>query len=929
MKSLQEYINIYRGIGRRMNLQGDSVELLAQMLANATYISEVEHLSYTQEASIERASHMNSKIQHCMNEMYSVFRGECPRVIINFTSSTYFDLNLYDELASFNNFNLYYIGYYNPSSEENINSKDPHFTYGPTVIPPNQDATIIALLSPKCLLGNWTISSNNQYYVDFLEPNLSNDIQVKVNDEVFPITRLFSDHVKNGSIFDLTLPDFSLRLYAPDIFRENNRDLENISVVPTGTKISLKAFRFSELSSYNNSELKSIKVKGTKLIPFDENLNWNGLGLEIAPGLIVINEVPRDTLGTIHYKANRDKYVGSILRSNSDIGYLLEEMYPEKIYESGTSYKFEEGKKISRKITNFGFEPDNIENTEDKNYLRLTSNTGSDQDLLSIETRLKDKNNSGGLLTVYSAKDYPVAVYFNNNPEVDFKSEKYPQMSFFGSKLTLETPGKFQNNKPYGGIIQIPISGSGVLRLFHKAALDIASHTIYQILPEMDIITEKDESFKLIISGVKKNSDGFTQVIPQNKFNINNFIFTCELISNDETVIGEQIDPVEDGTIYISSEITNNKSLKGVKVNLYFKNSEGEPDTDNLLAQEVIPMVRSYSETSTEKPINDLVLNLNTDLISIESDQSGNILTNFPITVYSTTYYQGLTLKEGVRYSVEKNTGIECEIDTDGVLTITSIDNTSISGESSIFIRASHLGMTITTELKLRTSLNENAYKSRVINISSDLTGNENSVLARYNSGLAESISEFNYKNVENISSLYLWLSGIGGVDIYSIEWISDEIIEKTETSLYPKLSVYYIPKTPSSTLSASEINNYIESRKSYFVTQEISVLRGTQINALVTMDIILFRNVSIDSEVKSILNKYSNSFNLDLESKVNEIKSSLGKISNIRSLEDLRIIYTTELGDEISVDGDYKNLDFNYTYFTIEYRINSTISNN
>ena len=116
MKSLQEYIGLYRGIARRLNLRGDSIEMLSQLLGNATYISEVEHLSYTQEASLERASQLNSKIQHCMNEMYSVFRGSCPRVLIHFTSLSYLEYNIFDEIATFNNFSLYYLGYHNPNS---------------------------------------------------------------------------------------------------------------------------------------------------------------------------------------------------------------------------------------------------------------------------------------------------------------------------------------------------------------------------------------------------------------------------------------------------------------------------------------------------------------------------------------------------------------------------------------------------------------------------------------------------------------------------------------------------------------------------------------------------------------------------------------------------------------------------------------------
>ena len=43
MKSLSDYKNIYREIASKLNLQGDSVELLVQLLSNASYIEEVEN----------------------------------------------------------------------------------------------------------------------------------------------------------------------------------------------------------------------------------------------------------------------------------------------------------------------------------------------------------------------------------------------------------------------------------------------------------------------------------------------------------------------------------------------------------------------------------------------------------------------------------------------------------------------------------------------------------------------------------------------------------------------------------------------------------------------------------------------------------------------------------------------------------------------
>lgn len=350
MRSLQDYIDIYKTVAKNLNLQGDSVEVLVQMLANATFISEVENISYVQEASLEKATLMNSKIQHCMNEMYSVYRGSCPRVIIKFKPTKYFSFSIFDEIISSNTFKVYYLGYYTENSSDSENEDQEGtkavaglegFTYSPITIPPSindETFTIIGLLSKEVVEQSWTLDQSNTYYVDCLEENLSNDMWVKINSEYFDVTREFSSHILNADVFDLTLPSFGSRLYVADIFRSEFNRVEDQT--PSNTKIDAMYFKLSELSEYNESELKRLSMKGAENVSFDSKfLAERGL-VELSPGISYINETPRDSVNTVHYKANRDRYVNSILRSNSDVGVVLEEMYPEKIYPGGTSYDF-------------------------------------------------------------------------------------------------------------------------------------------------------------------------------------------------------------------------------------------------------------------------------------------------------------------------------------------------------------------------------------------------------------------------------------------------------------------------------------------------------------------------------------------------------------------------------------------------------------
>lgn len=348
MKSLQDYINIYYNIAKNLNLQGDSVELLVQLLANASFINEVENLSYVKESSLEKATLINSKIQHCMNEMYSVFRGSCPRVIINFKPNKYFNFNLFDEIISSNNFKIYYIGYLNEgistlsSNGTSIISNIEGFNYSPLTIPPaieNESYTIIGIVSKEIINKTWNLDQKNTYYVNCLEDNLSNDMWVKVNDNYFDVTREFSDHILNNKIFDLTLPSFGSRLYVADIFKSTVSN-DEVST-PSNTKIEANYFKYSDLTSYNEIELKKISLKGAELIKFDEDfLSKRGLK-ELSTGISYVESIPSSDINTIHYKANRDRYVNSIIRSNSDIGTVLEEMYPNKVRPNGTSYIFE------------------------------------------------------------------------------------------------------------------------------------------------------------------------------------------------------------------------------------------------------------------------------------------------------------------------------------------------------------------------------------------------------------------------------------------------------------------------------------------------------------------------------------------------------------------------------------------------------------
>lgn len=341
MRTLQDYRDIFREISNNLGFQGDSVELLVQFLSEASYIGEVENVAYVNESSLDRSVLINSKIQHCIEFMYSVFRGSCPRVILNICPSKYFSLSMYDELCISNNFRVYYLGYWDPKSASGDGTLFDGFVEGPlTLSPSSEPHPILGLLAKETVSKSDRLTEDNLFYVDCPESDLSNDFWVKVGGGYVSNTRQFSDHILNDSVFDLTLPSFGSRLYVPESKRESN------------TQVEALYYRYSTLDSYNQNEIKKLSVRGADIISFPSVApSWVGEDAGkwkfsdsssycIAPGILAIPEGKRDDLSSIHYKANRDRYMNSILRSNSDIGTLLEEEYPEKIYKGGTSYSF-------------------------------------------------------------------------------------------------------------------------------------------------------------------------------------------------------------------------------------------------------------------------------------------------------------------------------------------------------------------------------------------------------------------------------------------------------------------------------------------------------------------------------------------------------------------------------------------------------------
>ena len=369
MKTLNDYIKEYSDIAKRLGYQGESINLLTQFLANASYISEVENIAYAREASIDKALLMNSKIQHCMNDMYSVYRGHCPRVILSVRFLRPVSFVLYDEIIKSGKFSVYYIGYYNKSESPDPETGEYTWTYSMgNFMNNNLTSTyyIVGFLSPQKWTSTNTTNLYDSYYIESPSDasDLSNDVCVSIDQGGtidHPIaSRVFADHIKEPkkNVFDLTTTDYGSRIYFID-YIINELERGSTWAYNTGSSndgasnvnISASFYKYSQLDSYNLSEVQKLQLKGGELIPYDTEKDKTFLyGKQGWPekGLIFIPETPRDMLTTIHYKANRSRHLSTILRSNSDVGNILEELFPTRVQSGKTFYEFEMQGDVSR-----------------------------------------------------------------------------------------------------------------------------------------------------------------------------------------------------------------------------------------------------------------------------------------------------------------------------------------------------------------------------------------------------------------------------------------------------------------------------------------------------------------------------------------------------------------------------------------------------
>ena len=385
-------------IASNNGISGESVDLLIDLITYSKYHEQFEIINAIQENNLSTAKLLNSKIRMCMNVMYPVYRGKNARVKLNFINNTLINKSKFDLLYSSNTFKVYTENSLNltPSIDSGISGVNKY--------------SVIGILSTSDLQESTkTIKANEIYYVDFtidreVVSDLSEDVQVFINDTEYPTTRNFYDYIQNeiplvdndayligdkyytvngvswipipesdprvkdlkikgelnsttllpilpskilDPLFVLTTPDYGIRIYKRGYFKPNDI-------------IKIRAVKYTSSEDINYDEFNKIIIPGTQLtsallkdnvVKRSPALNKEGNPTYEDNG--IINEISRDYEKSLLFNANNYSRLQNKTLSKSDINALFTEYFIDQVHSAINWY---DGKKNSEGIDTVTFD---------------------------------------------------------------------------------------------------------------------------------------------------------------------------------------------------------------------------------------------------------------------------------------------------------------------------------------------------------------------------------------------------------------------------------------------------------------------------------------------------------------------------------------------------------------------------------------------
>lgn len=317
MITLSEIESKLREIALSNNLTGDLVELLIKLIAYSRYESEVSTYVSLLEALPSRAANENSKIEHAVNNMYSIFRGENSILELEVKVTGNITLNSL-QLVFSNRFDrLYFKSLITPLGKEV--SGDYDLVYGNVY-----KLRLIKSNSIESVLLSTDV--DNAFLLESLVGNISETYILKnrLNNFNLKTTKSFSDHIdssiEGGDLkhFDLTIPDYGVRFYSADPLGFSISDPYELLYAPF-----LEEDIRLDLLNKMTIEGVDIDFNSLKIIPFKE----------------------KEVLYNYLYNLNKNLLVQSKVRSNSDVLDSFRNLFTSKILDcSLESYDIDDNK---------------------------------------------------------------------------------------------------------------------------------------------------------------------------------------------------------------------------------------------------------------------------------------------------------------------------------------------------------------------------------------------------------------------------------------------------------------------------------------------------------------------------------------------------------------------------------------------------------
>lgn len=306
-KSLADIEKEFREIALSQNITGDSVEAIIKMLSYNRYEAMTSVDNTLLEMNADTAVNRNSQISHAEDQMYSLGRGVNSKLKVMATVTGNVNINKYENVYSDRENNLFFLS-------AKLNGEDIqggyNFMYGQTY-----ELTLIK--ADKIYEEIISVGSDNKYMIELLDSSISETYTLKDDVDEIPTIKDFGTHIDSSIelenvaykplAFDLTIPDYGLRVYAPDSNGFN-----------PSVNYSLKYVKFMDESIEIDNSNK-LTIPGFKL-----DLN----------SIKIVHRVPRESSSNFLYNIRREMVTQSRVRSNEDPVNLFKKYFPLDIKDA-------------------------------------------------------------------------------------------------------------------------------------------------------------------------------------------------------------------------------------------------------------------------------------------------------------------------------------------------------------------------------------------------------------------------------------------------------------------------------------------------------------------------------------------------------------------------------------------------------------------